>query len=107
MEVGNEGDLKEKVATLGVASICISAGNTEFMSYSGGILDDDLCPVARIDHAVNAVGYGSENGVEFWIFRNNFGENWGEEGYVRMIRNKGNLCRLTDYALVAIDTIGL
>ena len=99
---GDENDLKEKVATYGVASVCISAGNTPFMSYSGGILDNDDC--AEIDHAVAVVGYGTENGVDFWIVRNSWGSSWGENGYVRMIRNKNNQCEIASIALVAIDS---
>ena len=96
----DENDLKEKVAMYGVASICIAAGNTPFMSYTGGILDDPDCNV--MDHAVAAVGYGTENGVDFWIIRNSWGTTWGEEGYVRMIRNKHNRCLIASRALVAV-----
>lgn len=100
VERSSEDDLKEKVANYGVASICIAAGNAKFMSYTGGILDDPDCNV--IDHAVNAVGYGSEDGIDFWIVRNSWGTAWGEDGYVRMIRNKHNRCLVATRAVVAI-----
>ena len=53
--------------------VCISAGNSQFMSYAGGILDDALCNKIILDHAVAIVGYGSENGVDYWIVRNSWG----------------------------------
>lgn len=74
------------------------------MLYTGGILDDEDCvtfPFAG--HAVSVVGYGSENGVDFWIVRNSWGETWGEDGYVRMIRNKESRCLIASDAYIAID----
>ena len=65
-------------------NVAVAAGNIPFRGYSGGILrSTDGCPT-EIDHAILAVGYGSENGVEYYIVKNSWGTSWGEDGYIRM-----------------------
>mmetsp|Transcript_13756 Transcript_13756/g.6826 ORF Transcript_13756/g.6826 Transcript_13756/m.6826 type:complete len:82 (-) Transcript_13756:60-305(-) len=57
------------------------------MYYSGGILDG-YCPGDVLDHAILTTGYGAENGVMFWNVKNSWGTNWGESGYVRILRTE-------------------
>lgn len=67
-------------------SIAIAAASSTFMLYKGGIMSSSSCGT-NVDHAVNLVGYGSENGKDFWIIRNSWGTSWGERGYVRIARS--------------------
>jgi len=70
----------------GPASICVAAD--AFQTYRSGILRS--CP-GSIDHCVQAVGYDSTN--NYWIVRNSWNTNWGEQGYIRIEMGK-NLCQL-------------
>ncbi|KZV54558.1 low-temperature-induced cysteine protein [Dorcoceras hygrometricum] len=88
----NEKALKKAVANQPV-SVAIEGGGRDFQLYDSGIFTGK-CGVS-LDHGVGVVGYGSENGVDYWIVRNSWGTSWGEQGYVRMQRNvasKYGLC---------------
>lgn len=87
----DENNLKLLVSN-GVCIIAIDASKWSFQMYSGGIYDEPSCSSSKIGHSVGLVGYGTENGIDYWLVRNSWGENWGENGYIRMSRNKDNQC---------------
>ena len=64
-------------------SVTIDAGAYPFMHYMSGIITDTSCGAA-LDHAVLAVGYGVEDGTEYYLVKNSWGADWGEDGYVRI-----------------------
>ncbi|XP_059289637.1 low-temperature-induced cysteine proteinase-like [Lycium ferocissimum] len=92
----NENALKKAVANQPV-SVAIEAGGKDFQHYSSGIFTGK-CGTA-VDHGVVAVGYGSENGTDYWIVRNSWGASWGEKGYLRMQRNVGSSSGLCGIAI--------
>ncbi|KAK9053253.1 hypothetical protein SSX86_029886 [Deinandra increscens subsp. villosa] len=80
----NEKALMKAVAHQPV-SVGIEASGMAFQFYSSGVFTGSCG--TDLDHGVVVVGYGSENGKDYWIVRNSWGTNWGENGYVRMERN--------------------
>jgi cathepsin L len=57
--------------------------------YKEGIFDSEECGTS-LDHAVTAVGYGKENGMEYYIVRNSWGPSWGEDGYIKIKAVEGD-----------------
>jgi cathepsin L len=92
----SEESLMNAVAHIGPIAVSIFTSHS-FMHYGGGIFDDPTC-IGRHNHAVLVVGYGSENGNDYWIVKNSWGEDWGENGYIRMARNKNNQCGIASDA---------
>ena len=65
--------------------IGIEADTYYFQSYTSGIIDGVWCG-DDIDHAVEIVGFGVDNGTKYWSVRNSWGDQWGENGYFRILR---------------------
>ncbi|XP_020590858.1 low-temperature-induced cysteine proteinase-like [Phalaenopsis equestris] len=84
--VNNENALKITVSKQPV-SVAIEGSGRAFQFYDSGIFSGSCGE--DLDHGVTAVGYGSENGKDYWIVRNSWGPEWGEKGYIRLARNIG------------------
>lgn len=86
---------------------------SDFMNYKEGIyhhsgLRDSCNPFELTNHAVLLVGYGKcpKCGQKFWIVKNSWGSNWGEEGYFR-IRRGSDECAIESIAVAATPIANL
>ncbi|WP_316572628.1 C1 family peptidase, partial [Klebsiella pneumoniae] len=63
----------------GPVSVAVDAGNFSFQFYSSGVYYEPNCDPDMINHAVLAVGYGTESGSDYWIIKNSWGTGWEPE----------------------------
>ena len=94
----DEQQILQSVGLVGPVSIAFEVTD-EFESYSSGVFVDSTCnqDPEHVNHAVLIVGYGSENGQDYWIVKNSWGPSWGEDGYFRIVRG-ANACGLATCA---------
>ncbi|XP_027345169.1 cysteine proteinase COT44-like [Abrus precatorius] len=83
----DEKALKKAVAHQPV-SVAIEASGRALQLYKSGIFTGKCGK--DLDHGVVVIGYGSENGVDYWLVRNSWGSDWGEDGYFKIQRNMMN-----------------
>jgi len=92
--VSGEQDMMQEIYQRGPIA-CGIAVPEALESYTGGIFEDTTGDM-NIVHDISIVGYGEENGIKFWTVRNSWGSQFGEDGFVRVIRGKNNIAIESD-----------
>jgi cathepsin H len=69
----------------------------DFRDYTTGVYSSPLCKngPSDVNHAVLAVGFGVDNGVNYWIVKNSWGASWGNHGYFNIERGV-NMCGIAN-----------
>uniref|UniRef100_A0A6G1SHL2 Cathepsin L n=1 Tax=Aceria tosichella TaxID=561515 RepID=A0A6G1SHL2_9ACAR len=98
---GDEEKLKEVVAKFGPVAVAIDASSLWFQFYRRGVYVNKHCGKKedQLDHAVLVVGYGTDpKKGDYWIVKNSWGPHWGDHGYIKMARNRKNMCGIATIA---------
>ncbi|XP_074119525.1 cathepsin S [Sminthopsis crassicaudata] len=93
---GSEDALKEAVANKGPVSVGIYASLPSFFLYRSGVYYDPSCN-QQVNHGVLVIGYGNLDGNDYWLVKNSWGLSFGDKGYIRIARNRGNHCGIADF----------
>ena len=93
---GNETKLAQVLAEKGPISVCIDSDPWRF--YQSGIL---TYGARNLNHCVQLIGMDSTFTTPYWILKNSWGKNWGEEGYIRMQMGT-DVCGVADVATMPL-----
>ena len=76
--MNDETALMQAIAEKGPISVSIDASLQSFSYYGSGVFYDPECKngVNDLDHSVLAVGYGTENGEDYWLIKNSWSTHW-------------------------------
>ncbi len=79
--------------------------NLDWQLYDNGIYNpsNTTCSndISKQDHGVIIIGYGREKNLDYWIIRNSWGADWGENGHMRLVRGK-NACGIANSVIYPI-----
>jgi len=71
--------------------VAVSVGADGWSLYGKGVFDG-CSKDSTIDHAVVLIGYGTdkESSQKYFIIKNSWGNSWGEDGTIRLLRHEGD-----------------
>jgi cathepsin B len=57
-----------------------------FLSYKSGVYSSKLVDPMLGGHAIKIMGYGTDNGVDYWLVANSWNSDWGDNGFFKIKR---------------------
>ncbi|XP_072418096.1 procathepsin L-like [Chiloscyllium punctatum] len=93
---GGEAALEQAVREIGPMSVVINASLKSFQHYKGGVYYDENCN-GYVTDEVLVVGFGIEDGMKYWLVKNSLGTDWGDDGYIKIAKDRGNHCGIASF----------
>ncbi len=103
---GSERDIREEIYLRGPCTTGMAIYD-DFLKWNGkGIYEWDRKSPRLGGHAVVLIGWGIEESKPYWIVRNSWSDEWGENGYFRIGRGN-NQCEIEENVIVGYPDIPL
>lgn len=104
--------IKRAIRYFGIVDVSVMT-NSAFDAYESGVYEDSktecrdtysgTCYYAASDHVVALVGWDDNGGDGYWILRNSWGADWGEDGYMRIKYNSAHVACAACYLVITAD----
>jgi C1A family cysteine protease len=83
------------MSAVNIEPVAVAVDASAWSSYKKGVMSG---PCGKsLDHGVLAIGYGDDGSTPYWLVKNSWGTSWGEQGFIRLVRNK-NECGIAEAA---------
>jgi len=93
---GDEAAQQEAVAKVGPVTANINDHCLQNV-HNKGVYYNPTCS-GTTNHAVVVVGYGTLNGMDYWLIKNSWGTGWADQGYLKVARNKDNYAGIASWS---------
>lgn len=82
-----EDDIAREVYQNGPVSVMVQLWD-DFLIYKSGVYQASKSKNnGNVGfHSVKIIGYGVENDLPYWLVSNSWNENWGDKGYIKILR---------------------
>jgi cathepsin B len=95
-------DIMQEVYTNGPVEVAFSVYQ-DFFSYNGGVYVHRSGALAG-GHAVKLIGWGVDNGQDYWLIANSWGANWGLDGYFMILKGV-NECGIESNVIAGLAVV--
>ncbi|XGW24140.1 hypothetical protein V3C99_005950 [Haemonchus contortus] len=87
--------------------VAVFAVYEDFSHYQSGIYKHTAGRFTGGYHAVKMIGWGKDNGTDYWLIANSWHDDWGENGFFRMIRgiNDCGIEQSVDAGIVDVESL--
>jgi len=79
----------------GPVSVAVEADQSVFQFYTSGVITEGCGE--QLDHGVLAVGFGNDAGQDYFIVKNSWGPNWGDQGYLKIAPGQCGITMAASY----------
>ncbi|XP_043576829.1 procathepsin L-like [Chiloscyllium plagiosum] len=100
--IGREKYLAKAVERIGPVSVAVDANQRDFQLYHSGIYRSEKCSRHLPNHAMLVVGFGGKNRQKYWLVKNSWGTDWGDEGYIKIAKDAQDMCGIARFAVYPI-----